>query len=53
VVESTLAQYAQLIVQGFGDEDISAIYRLKAALFPAEPAAAASDSGAGPGTSTT
>jgi 3-hydroxyisobutyrate dehydrogenase len=53
VVESTLAQYAQLIVQGFGDEDISAIYRLKAALFPAEPAAAVSDSGAGPGTSTT
>ncbi len=36
VVESTLAQYAQLIVQGFGDEDISAIYRLKSALFPAE-----------------
>jgi 3-hydroxyisobutyrate dehydrogenase len=35
VVESTLAQYAQLIVQGFGDEDISAIYRLKSALFPA------------------
>jgi hypothetical protein len=24
-----------LIAQGFGDEDISAIYRLKAALFPA------------------
>jgi 3-hydroxyisobutyrate dehydrogenase len=37
VVESTLAQYAQLIIQGFGDEDISAIYRLKSALFPAEP----------------
>jgi 3-hydroxyisobutyrate dehydrogenase len=34
VVESTLAQYAQLIVQGYGDEDISAIYRLKSALFP-------------------
>jgi 3-hydroxyisobutyrate dehydrogenase len=34
VVESTLAQYAQLIVQGFGDEDISSIYRLKSALFP-------------------
>jgi 3-hydroxyisobutyrate dehydrogenase len=34
VVESTLAQYGQLIVQGFGDEDISAIYRLKSALFP-------------------
>ena len=36
VVESTLALYAQLIIQGFGDEDISAIYRLKSALFPAE-----------------
>ncbi len=34
VVESTLAQYAQLIAEGFGDEDISAIYRLKSALFP-------------------
>lgn len=34
VVESTLQQYGTLIVQGFGDEDISAIYRLKAALFP-------------------
>jgi 3-hydroxyisobutyrate dehydrogenase len=34
VVESTLKQYAQLIVQGFGDEDISAIYRLTSALFP-------------------
>jgi 3-hydroxyisobutyrate dehydrogenase len=35
VVESTLKQYAALIVQGFGDEDISAIYRLTSALFPA------------------
>lgn len=34
VVESTLEQYGALIVQGFGDEDISAIYRLKSALFP-------------------
>jgi 3-hydroxyisobutyrate dehydrogenase len=34
IVESTLQQYATLIVQGFGDEDISAIYRLKSALFP-------------------
>jgi 3-hydroxyisobutyrate dehydrogenase len=40
LVESTLQQYAKLIVQGFGDEDISAIYRLKSALFPeAKPAA--------------
>ena len=37
VVESTLAQYAELIIQGFGDEDISSIYRLKSALFPAKP----------------
>jgi 3-hydroxyisobutyrate dehydrogenase len=35
VVDSTLQQYAELIAQGFGDEDISAIYRLKTALFPA------------------
>lgn len=34
VVESTLAQYGQLIAQGFGDEDISSIYRLKSKLFP-------------------
>ncbi len=33
VVESTLALYAQLIVQGFGDEDISSVYRLKSRLF--------------------
>jgi hypothetical protein len=47
VVESTLAQYAQLIVQGFGDEDISAIYRLKSALFPAELAEPAAGTGTG------
>ena len=34
VVESTLAQYERLIAQGFGDEDISAVYRLASALFP-------------------
>jgi 3-hydroxyisobutyrate dehydrogenase len=39
VVESTLEQYAQLIVQGFGDEDISSIYRLKSKLFPQTPEA--------------
>ncbi len=33
VVESTLAQYAELIRQGHGDEDISTLYRLKTALF--------------------
>jgi 3-hydroxyisobutyrate dehydrogenase len=37
VVESTLEQYAKLIAQGFGDEDISAIYRLKSKLFPDNP----------------
>lgn len=39
VVESVLQQYAELIVQGFGDEDISAIYRLSSTLF-ADPAQA-------------
>jgi 3-hydroxyisobutyrate dehydrogenase len=34
VVESTLEQYEQLIRQGFGDEDISSIFRLKSKLFP-------------------
>jgi len=34
VVESTLREYEKLIVQGFGDEDISAVYRLKSLLFP-------------------
>ncbi len=33
VVESTLTEYARLIEQGYGDEDISAIYRLKSQLF--------------------
>lgn len=33
VVESTLQEYARLIEQGYGDEDISAIYRLKSMLF--------------------
>jgi 3-hydroxyisobutyrate dehydrogenase len=37
VVESTIEQYEQLIAQGFGDEDISAIYRLKSKLFPPKP----------------
>jgi 3-hydroxyisobutyrate dehydrogenase len=40
VVESTLAEYAALIRDGHGDEDISTIYRSKSALFPdAEPGA--------------
>jgi 3-hydroxyisobutyrate dehydrogenase len=37
VVESTLEQYERLIAQGFGDEDISAIYRLKTKLYPELP----------------
>jgi 3-hydroxyisobutyrate dehydrogenase len=37
VVESTIAEYETLIAQGYGDEDISAIYRLKSKLFPPKP----------------
>ena len=33
VVERMLGEYAELIARGFGDEDISATYRLKAELF--------------------
>jgi 3-hydroxyisobutyrate dehydrogenase len=33
VVDSMLAEYAQLMDQGYGDEDISATHRLKLALF--------------------
>jgi 3-hydroxyisobutyrate dehydrogenase len=33
LVESTLREYEELIARGFGDEDISSIYRLKSALF--------------------
>lgn len=33
VIEMTLVHYRRLIEQGFGDEDISSLYRLKAALF--------------------
>ena len=33
VVDSMLEEYAQLIARGHGDEDISAVYRLKAELF--------------------
>jgi 3-hydroxyisobutyrate dehydrogenase len=35
VVESTLQLYRELVAAGHGDEDISAVFRLKAALFPA------------------
>ena len=37
VVESTIAEYEKLIAMGFGDEDISSIYRLKSRLFPPKP----------------
>lgn len=33
VVDSMLAEYAELMAQGYGDEDISAAHRLKQALF--------------------
>ena len=33
VVEAALREYAQLIAAGHGDEDVSALFRLKAALF--------------------
>ena len=39
VVDSMLAEYAQLIEQGHGDEDISATHRLKRAMFEAAGAA--------------
>lgn len=32
-VEAMLAEYAELVARGFGDEDISAVHRLKLALF--------------------
>ena len=37
VVDSMLAEYAELMAQGYGDEDISATYRLKQALFKHPP----------------
>jgi 3-hydroxyisobutyrate dehydrogenase len=33
IVEATLAEYRRLIEQGYGDEDISTLFRLKEALF--------------------
>ena len=33
VVDSMLTEYAELIARGHGDEDISAVYRLKQELF--------------------
>jgi 3-hydroxyisobutyrate dehydrogenase len=33
VIETTLADYRELIAQGHGDEDISTIFRLKDELF--------------------
>jgi 3-hydroxyisobutyrate dehydrogenase len=40
VVETTLAHYQRLIEQGYGDEDISTLFRLKDALFAAAAPAA-------------
>jgi 3-hydroxyisobutyrate dehydrogenase len=37
VVDSMLAEYAELMAQGYGDEDISATHRLKQALFKNSP----------------
>ena len=37
VVDAMLAEYAELIKQGYGDEDISATHRLKQALFDQAP----------------
>jgi 3-hydroxyisobutyrate dehydrogenase len=37
VVDAMLAEYALLIAEGHGDEDISAVYRLKSRLFAAPP----------------
>ncbi len=36
IIESTLADYQALMEQGHGDEDISALYRVKRALFRAD-----------------
>ena len=36
VVERVLDEYSELMGRGYGDEDISATYRLKAELFGAE-----------------
>jgi 3-hydroxyisobutyrate dehydrogenase len=33
VVETTLLHYRRLIAEGFGDEDISSIHRLKSSMF--------------------
>ena len=38
LVDITIADYERLMAEGYGDEDISAIYRLKTALF-GQPAA--------------
>ena len=41
VVERMLGEYAELVSRGYGDEDISATFRLKEELFdaPAKPGA--------------
>jgi 3-hydroxyisobutyrate dehydrogenase len=37
VVEATLADYARLLAAGHGEEDVSALFRLKAPLFAGRP----------------
>ncbi|MGH8506687.1 MAG: NAD(P)-dependent oxidoreductase [Stenotrophobium sp.] len=37
VAEATIPQYEELMRQGFGDEDVSALYRLNKHLFPEKP----------------
>jgi 3-hydroxyisobutyrate dehydrogenase len=41
VVERMLGEYAELVARGYGDEDISATFRLKEELFdrPGKPGA--------------
>ena len=45
VVERMLGEYAELVSRGYGDEDISATYRLKEELFdrPGKPGAPKKD----------
>ncbi len=40
VVDRMLAEYAELVARGYGDEDISATFRLKAELFERSPGTA-------------
>jgi 3-hydroxyisobutyrate dehydrogenase len=46
VVERMLGEYAELVSRGYGDEDISATFRLKEELFDAPSKAGSSQKGA-------